>query len=268
MPHVTTGQFALLIVATALFAAGLGLSLARLWRDRESLRVAAKACQYAGLLCGVAVLVWHSAARGVWQPLGDNFNTFVWLGLLLALFVVYNQLTHPLRGLEWFVLPIVILLLVCAAVFGKTQPHDYLNTAWSRVHRITSYGGALAFAVAGAVGTMYLIAHRRLRTKRAMPGPNLGSLERLEHLTLAAVTLGFALLTIGAVTGLVWSVRDDKPTPTAKIVMAMAVWVVYAIVLHSPINPSFRGRKAAVLSVVGFVLMVGTLLAVEFMTSA
>jgi ABC-type uncharacterized transport system permease subunit len=263
---VTTGQLALLIVAAALFAAGLGLSLARLWRDRESLRVAAKACQYAGVACGAAVLVWHSVARGSWWPLEDNFDALVWLGLLLALFVLYTQRTHPLRGLDWFVLPIVILLLVSAGVFGKTEPHRYkVGDLWSWVHRITSYGGALAFAVAGAAGTMYLIANRRLRTKGAPPGASLGSLERLEHLTLVSVTLGFALLTVGAVTGLVGIVRDDRPAYTAKIVLAAAVWVVYAVVLHSPINPSFRGRKAAVLSVVGFVLMVGTLVAVQFM---
>ena len=32
--------------------------------------------------------------------------------------------------------------------------------------------------------------------------------------------------------------------------------------LHAPINPSFRGRKVAVLSVVGFVLMLGTIVTV------
>ena len=265
MAYVTTGQLALLIAAAALFAVGMGLSVGRLWNDGQSLRLSAKACQYAGVVCGLGVLVWHSAARGNWRPLEDNFDAFVWLGLLLALFVLYTQRIHPLRGLDWFVLPIVILLLVGAAVFGKTQPHEYGDTVWRWVHRITSYGGAVAFAVAGAVGTMYLVTNRRLRTKRALPGPNLGSLERLEHLTLAAVTLGFALLTVGAVTGLFGMVREDKAAPKTKIVLAVAVWVVYAIVLHSPINPSFRGRKAAVLSVVGFVLMIGTLVAVQFM---
>jgi ABC-type transport system involved in cytochrome c biogenesis permease subunit len=43
---------------------------------------------------------------------------------------------------------------------------------------------------------------------------------------------------------------------------------VYAIVLHAPINPSFRGRKVAVLSIVGLVLMIGTLVAVNFMPSS
>jgi ABC-type uncharacterized transport system permease subunit len=271
MVEPTAGQLALLLVSVALFAAGWALSLARRWRDREGLRVAAKACMYGGLVAGLGVLVWHSAGRHNWLPLADNFDTLVWLGLLLALFVLYTQRTHPLRGLDWFVAPIVVLLLVGAAVFGRARPHEYdLRSVWHWTHRVTAYGGAVAFAVAGAVGAMYLIVNHRLRAKIVTvpgaggAGPAFGSLERLEHLTLAAVTLGFSLLTIGAVTGVVRYIEEDRRTSATKIVLALAVWVVYAVVLHSPINPSFRGRRAAVLSVIGFVLMVGTIVAVQF----
>jgi ABC-type transport system involved in cytochrome c biogenesis permease subunit len=48
----------------------------------------------------------------------------------------------------------------------------------------------------------------------------------------------------------------------AKIILAIGVWLVYAVVLHAPINPSFRGRKVAVLSVVGFVLLLGVIVTV------
>jgi ABC-type uncharacterized transport system permease subunit len=269
MAEPTAGQIALLVAAIALFAAGVVLSLARLrgdaMRQSETMRVAAKACTYAGLAAGLAVLVWHSLARRNWLPLADNFDALIWLGLLLALFVLYTQRTHPLRGLDWFVMPIAILLLVLAAVFGRTKPHEYdVRSVWLWTHRVTAYGGAVAFAVAGAVGAMYLIVNQRLRDKSVGPGPNLGSLERLEHLTLASVTLGFALLTVGAVTGIVRMFAEEKYTPPTKVALALAVWLVYAVVLHSPINPSFRGRRAAVLSVVGFVLMVGTIFAVQF----
>ena len=271
MAEPTAGQLALLIVSVALFAAGWGLSLARLRRDRDVLRLPAKACMYGGLVTGLGVLVWHSAGRGNWLPLTDNFDTLVWLGLLLALFVLYTQRTRPLRGLDWFVAPIVVLLLVGAAVFGRTKPHEYdLRSVWLWTHRVTAYGGAVGFAVAGAVGAMYLIVSHRLRAKTVTvpsagaAGPAFGSLERLEHLTLAAVTLGFSLLTIGTVTGVVGYMEEGRRTTATKIVLAVAVWLVYAVVLHSPINPSFRGRRAAVLSVVGFVLMVGTIVAVQF----
>jgi len=51
------------------------------------------------------------------------------------------------------------------------------------------------------------------------------------------------------------------------VLLTFVAWVIYALVLHSPINPSFRGRKTAVLSVVGLVLMIGVLIAVQLMPS-
>jgi len=79
------------------------------------------------------------------------------------------------------------------------------------------------------------------------------------------VTLGFALITVGAVTGFVQMIVDHKDAMLAKLILTAAVWFVYAIILHSPINPSFRGRKTAMLSILGVVLMIGTIVAVQFM---
>jgi ABC-type uncharacterized transport system permease subunit len=265
----TAGQLVLLCAAIGAFAVGVTFSASRLKFDFPWLRIAAKACLYSGITLGIGVLIWHSRQRRSWLPLEDNFDAMIWLALLLSLFVAYTQRTRPLRGLDWFVMPIVILLLAAAAIFGRTMPHEYLDTTWTRVHVLSTFGGALAFAVAGAAGAMYLLANRRLRSKRQPPGSGLGSLERLEHITLLSVTLGFALLTIGLITGFVLLrnrnlLRADWYTQP-KVLLTFVAWVVYALVLHSPINPSFRGRRTALLSVIGFVLMIGVLIAVQLM---
>jgi ABC-type uncharacterized transport system permease subunit len=265
----TNGQLALLVLTIAFFAIGGAISLSRVWHERPTARIAAKACGWTGVLFGLIVLLWHNATRGSWLPLGDNFDTLIWIGLLLAIFAFYVQRTKPIGGLDWFTTPIVILLLIAAGVFGRTKPHEYISTTWSWVHRVSAYGGALAFFVAGAVGVMYLIVNHRLRDKKlAMAGPNMGSLERLEHFTFTSTTVGFALLTIGAITGFIQLVFKHEHTSTAKIVLTTGVWLVYALVLHSPINPSFRGRKTAMLSVLGVLLMIGVLVVVQLMPSA
>jgi ABC-type uncharacterized transport system permease subunit len=261
----TTAQIIVLIVATAFFAAGGIVSFARLWKSGGSnrMRIGAKACMYFGVLFAACVLVWHSITRGNWLPLGDNFDALIWLAVLLALFVAYVQRTRPLAALDWFIMPVVMLLLVAAAVFGRTEFHRYTGRTWMSVHLLSSYGGAAAFAVAAAAGAMYVTASARLRRKMPV-GSYLGSLERLEHLTMEAVTLGFALLTIGIITGVIEMKSAGKATPMPKVALAACVWVVYAIVLHAPINPVFRGRRAALLSVVGFLLMVGAVIAAQF----
>jgi ABC-type uncharacterized transport system permease subunit len=269
----TTGQILLLIIAILLFFTGGLLSLARTWWDRESLRIGTKVCLWCGVGASLGVLLWHMLTRpaGNWLPLEDNFEAFIWLAVLLAGFVLYVQRTRPLGGLDWFVMPIVIILLIAAGVLGKAKPQEYVGTTWYWIHIMTAFGGALAFAVACATGAMYLQANRRLRSKSLPNGPVLGSLERLERITFTSVTLGFALLTIGLVTGLIRVLKTDGQTrlgehwyTSPKVLLAFSVWVVYAVVLHAPINPSFRGRKVAILSIFGFALMIVTLVAVNF----
>ena len=207
----------LLFICIALFATGSVLSLLRIRRETESLRIAAKACSWTAITAGVALIAWHASARSQWLPLDDNFEALIWLGLILALFVVYVQRRHPIGGLDWFVMPMVILLLIGAAIFGRTSPREYLPTTWSWIHRLFSYGGAVAFVVAGSVGAMYLVANRRLRMKVMTGGPKLGNLERLEEVTLASVTLGFALLTVGAITGFIWFASSHRPISVWKV---------------------------------------------------
>jgi ABC-type uncharacterized transport system permease subunit len=194
---------------------------------------------------------------------------------MLAACVLYVQQTRPVGGLDWFALPLAAALLVGAAIFGTTLPRQYSETAWAVVHRFTAYGGALALALAGALGAMYLVASRRLRSKQfSSPQPNdgLGSLERLESLAYLALVLGWSLFTIGLVTGLLWGIHltahgaaEQRAFFGPKIGLAVGVWIVYALALHTPISPTVRGRKAAVLSLIGLMLMAGTLVAVQFM---
>lgn len=257
----TSGQLALLLLSILIFAIGGAASVVRWWDDHPRWRKTMRWCVTFGILIALIVLVWHSIARRQWLPLGDNFDSLIWMGLLLALFVVYVQRRKPLIGLDWFVMPLVVILLISAIVFGRNRYHAYVADTWLWVHVATAFLGGVGFAIAAASGAMYVIASRRLHRK-APVSPQLGSLERLEHLTMSSVTLGFALLTVGLITGVVRIVAAGEHTPLAKIILAGCAWVVYALVLHSPMNPSFRGRKAAVLSVVGFLLMIGTILAV------
>jgi ABC-type uncharacterized transport system permease subunit len=204
-------------------------------------------------------------------PIGDNFDALIWLGMLLAMFVAYVQGTHPLAALEWFILPIVIAMLAAAAVLGRSRRfhafHPVVAATWSDVHRITSFAGTAAFAVAAAAGALYVMAAARLRRKQPV-WASLGSLERLEEMTMTAAVLGFALLTVGMVTGFFEMLSRPRgaagaSTPMAKVVLALCAWVVYGIVLNAPVSPMLRGRRAAALSVVGFVLMIGVIVTVE-----
>ena len=252
------GQLALVILAILFYAVGGILSLTRAWADRRAIERWGRIFLGGGIVASLGVIVWHAALRNNWLPVEDNFDALMWLSTLLAMFTLYVHHNRPLGGLDWFVMPIVLFLLIASIFVGETLYQPYVEGTWKWVHRVTAFGGAVAFAIAAAAGAMYVLTSRRLRNKAPI-NPLFGSLERIEHLTMTAVTLGFALLTIGMITGGVQILGAGRHTSPTKIVLAAAVWLVYAVVLHAPINPSFRGRKVAVLSMVGFVLMMGVI---------
>jgi ABC-type transport system involved in cytochrome c biogenesis permease subunit len=266
-------QIALVLGAAMLFLVGGVISFARLWKPSNKLRLTAKSLAYFGICLGLAALVWRSVERGSWLPLQDNFEALATLALLLAGFTLYVQRVRPIPGLDWFLMPIVIILLICSCLFGIYGPGRYEPAGiWELAHRASNLGGVAAFGVAAGVGAMYLIVSARLRRKAVGPAVPAASLERLEHLTDWAVSFGFALLTVGIVTGIAKVVQRGPNTrlgphwmTSPKVILAFTVWVIYAVALHTPITPAVRGRKSAMLSIVGFVLMLATLAAVLYL---
>jgi ABC-type transport system involved in cytochrome c biogenesis permease subunit len=268
----TGSQLAVLGVVALLFLVSGLLAVFRSRRDRLSLRISAKAFGWSGVAAGVLLLVWHASQRHSFVPLDDNFEAFIWLSLLLAAMVLYVQRTQPVAGLDWFAMPIAIGLLGAAAYFGREHPTVYLDTLWSYTHRASAFGGAVAFAVAGTAGAVYLVASQRLRKKSLDSGQRVGSLERLEAIIRTWVVIGFALLSVALVTGLMKVLQEGGRTrlgpdwfESPKVVLTAVVWLLYAAMLHTPLGPGLRGRRAAIVSLIGLLLMVFTLIAVQMM---
>jgi ABC-type uncharacterized transport system permease subunit len=171
----------------------------------------------------------------------------------------------------------VLEILLLAGHFGKTQPQAYTLNTYSLVHRLASFLGAVAFMVAGVAGVLYLMSDHNLRQNKRRghhlpPKPGVfGSLERLEHLTYTSVTLGFALFTLGLITGAIWLHEDGSRRMgphwylSPKVIFSLAAWAVFAVVLHTPIAPRLRGRKNAVLSIIGVALTLASIVAVLLM---
>ena len=228
-----------------------------------------------GLLV-LRVLVTHDR----WQLFESHVD-----GLLLAMLVISVGLLalwrqERMRPLAAFALPLLGLLAawgVCASIWtyrpfdpappGSLGSHA-IGTAegwWNIIHLIGAYGGLGCSAVAAAAAGLYLTLRRRLRTKRDLGGlDRVPSLERLEALVRHAAALGFVLMTLGVVSGLVELRHGSTPMGSdwwfsPKFLLGMAAWAMYGIVVSGPILTAIRGPRAAWLTILGFVLLMTTL---------
>ena len=137
--------------------------------------------------------------------------------------------------------------------------------------------GAVFTCVAFFAGLMYLAQMRRLKAKRpSRIGLALPSLEQSERINRGAITLAFPLLTFGLLIGMVLSIAPrgnspEVPLSTAhilrwndsKVLSALAMWLVFAILLHARFRPAMRGRSVMVLTILAFAFLVFTWVGVE-----
>lgn len=260
----TIAQLIWIAVAAVLLAGGTIASAKRR-------RPLAAGLSVAGLLAAILAQTLHALHRNDWIPLQDNFDALLWLAILLAATSLYLRRNPAMTPIDRIATPIAVLLMAGAAFYGKARPHEYTDSLWAWTHRLSAYASPLAFALAAGAGVGYLTLRSKLRNRRhAPPDAQFGSLERYERVNYLAVQIGFALLTIGLVSGLIRALAPGSKLGShwwmsPKVLLSFGTYAVYAVVLHSPINPAFRGSKTAVLSIAGFVLLMGTLVAVQQM---
>ena len=187
------------------------------------------------------------------------------LALLAALVVglyLVLQRRYRLVVVGAVISPLAFLLTAAAAMLrdpARELP-PVLRTAWLPAHVAPAFLGYAVFAMACCVSLIYLLQERQLKAKvhgrliRRLP-----SLETLDDLNYRFLAWGFVLFTVGIVSGsflakaqwgAFWSWEPVQ-------VLSVLAWLLYAALLHAR-SVGWRGRRAATLTVVGFILLVAS----------
>ncbi len=208
-------------------------------------------------------------------PLANFYESlvfFAWAVMLLYLLVEWRTRS---RSPGAFVLPVSFLLMAYASiapgVSGRIQPLiPALQSNWLTVHVLTCFLGYAAFAVAFALGQMYLIRSRKGEGSgtgflgRAIPAPVV-----IEDLLYRSVILGFVFLSLGIMTGSIWAhyAWGSYWSWDPKETWSLITWIVYAVMLHARAVRGWRGRRMAWMSLIGFVSVLFTYLGVNYLDS-
>lgn len=206
-------------------------------------------------------------------PLSTLYEALLVLIWALALLYVVLDLEHPDLALGAFLLPMIAALVSAAALVGETPIRrlpDGMGRFWALVHASLLTVGAFCVGVSFVAGLMYLVQVRRLKAKQLpRSGWKLPSLEALERLNRRALVLGFPLLTVGLLIGLVLATAI-KPGATAlrslldpKVISAILTWFVLGAVVLLQREPRLRGRRVVYLTTIAFVLLMFTMVGVE-----
>jgi cytochrome c-type biogenesis protein CcsB len=221
-----------------------------------------------GFLCHLA-MIFHGFVKSGSLPV-HNFHQVLSLAgcaLVAAFFVC--RLKLDLRILGVYVAPLAALIMIVVSLLPSepVQVNRILNSAWLVVHIIMIFAGEACFALACGVGLLYLMQEHAIKTKsHGFVYRRLPSLDLLDTAGYACMAVGFALLTMGLLTGFVYArmVWGRFWSWDPKEVWSAITWLLYAALLHGRVTVGWRGRRSAVMAIIGFGVVIFTFLGVNF----
>ena len=186
---------------------------------------------------------------------------------LLALAYLYSEMMTNERAMGVFVVPLMALLQVIPAITNSVAERPpVLDSPWFAIHVLALLCAYASFALACVVGVTYVLLFKELKAKHlGFFYARLPSLQVLDLMNSRAVAVGWFFLTLGLVVGAVWLLQVQSYTADPrvqamsvfdpKIFIVLLCWVVYSFALYARRSIGWSGRRAAILSALGFTVL-------------
>jgi cytochrome c-type biogenesis protein CcsB len=223
-------------------------------------------------------------------PLSNFYESLIFFAWsIMTLYLIIEWRTKN-RSLGAFVVPVAFLCMAFASlspnVSSRIQPLiPALQSNWLVSHVITCFLGYAAFTVAFAMGLMALLKGMErdnftpdgsaMRKKdvnptqtnfqrfiRHIPEPVI-----LDELIYQSAALGFVFLAIGIMTGSIWAhyAWGSYWSWDPKETWSLITWLIYAIMLHARYVRGWRGKRMAIMAIIGFISVLITYLGVNYL---
>ncbi len=196
-------------------------------------------------------------------PLSNFYESLIFYAWCIALIVIVMKKKLKVPLVTAFVSLVALFFMGYASLSPSVDRHiqpliPALQSNWLHVHVFACFIAYAAFAISFLCGLFYLFRLKSMPAK-----------EKLEEMNYQSVMVGFPMLTAGILTGAVWAHYawgaywswDPKET------WSLITWIVYALFLHARFTRGWKGRRLAVLSIVGFLSVIFTYVGVNFVLS-
>lgn len=183
----------------------------------------------------------------------------------LALTVIFlaGSLALPIRSLGILLFPLTALSLVFSYFWGaeigsELATNTSMQSQWFGVHIFISILTYSLLTIATIQSLLYVYQERLIKNRTsstmllALP-----PLQTMEQLLFRIVAVGFTLLSLTILSGIVFSQEIFGQSFTFKhhTVFAILSWLVFALLLFRHYQASLRGSQAVKWVLIGFVLM-------------
>jgi cytochrome c-type biogenesis protein CcsB len=255
----------LLTVVAAYVVAAIHAILAFVNKRRTLERITLGSLAFGFVLHTVSMITdWTEEGRYPLFGMRETLSFLAWTLVATYGLVLYRYRTQALGS---FTLPLVAVLTFIAGITRDTSDaasNTVTDTAsaWLfPVHTTLLIFAYAAFFVVFISSVMYLLQERELKLKTfSAIFHRLPSLTTINNIATSAVGIGWTLLTLGILTGMVWSSARGKRLwhNDPKEIFAALTWLLYLLLVLYRATAGWRGRRAAWMGVAGFALVLFT----------
>lgn len=214
------------------------------------------------------VLLFSHYLQGATIITGIERTLFFFAWFISVAFIAY-VIRLKVYILGAFLAPLLFLLTIPSVIIpqGMIEQNPTIMNPWLLSHVSLVFASEAIFTVAFIAGMLYVFQEKRLKSKKVgsflMKLPSLTTLDKLNHLCLL---IGFPLLTLGLALGILYSKQllgvfwkwDYKE------VWALVTWILFASLIYARLAAGWKGKKAALGSILGFLVIIITLFVVSY----
>lgn len=205
----------------------------------------------------------HLAVNMKYLPLTNMQESLSFFSLTIVGAFIYFERKYKVTTLGSFVVPLALIMLIASSSLHAEarQLPPLLQSNWFWFHALLAFASYACFTIAAGIAFMYLLQRYFLKTKHFGPlFQKLPSLDTMDEISYRCLTVGWPLLTVAIISGSIWSEKamgsywiwDRKQT------WSLIIWFIYAALLHGRITIGWRGKRAAILSIIGFIIVLFT----------
>ena len=261
----------LFALAFVIYIAAASVYFIFLFTKRDSMAKLGYLFSAAGLAVHTVALILRTIESGH-APFTNMYESLSFLAWSAALAYVVIEGKYRIRKAGPYFLLIVIGIMALASSplmpSNATPLVPALQSYWLWLHVSVTLLGEAFFAVAFVTSIMYLIADSR--EKKGIQKEGAISAERLDSISYRCVAIGFPLFTLGGlVFGMVWAYKAWGAywSWDPKEVWSLITWFVFALYLHTRVVMGWKGRRSAVVAILGFLAALFTYFGVNYLLS-
>ena len=201
-------------------------------------------------------------------PISSIFEVFSVLALAIVIVYLYIEETTGVKTTGLFIVAFVFLFQLISSIFqvDNLEINPLLVSKFFGLHVTSAILGYSAITISAIYGFLYLMLYHELKSNRfGLIYNRLPSLEVLGNMNYNSAVIAFIFMTFAIILGAIWSsiMLDTHWYWDPKLISVLVNWLIFGVISIKKKFFGFRGKKVAYLSLLGFFVMLFSMIIVN-----